>query len=41
MKKIFLNQKKIQEIINQMMNQKLTGEAKINILDLLHDNKKK
>ena len=35
-------QKKVLQILNTASNnQKLTGEAKINILDLLHDNKKK
>ena len=34
-------QKKVLQILNTASNnQKLTGEAKINILDLLHDNKK-
>ena len=35
-------QKKVLQILNTASNnQKLTGEVKINILDLLHDNKKK
>ena len=35
-------QKKVLQILNTASNnQKLTEEAKINILDLLHDNKKK